>query len=57
MMSKVGLAARPGTAVEPICSTAEILVPNRASNASRSASKPLGQAGSGGTISMWLRGL
>ena len=42
----IGLAARPGTAVEPMCSIRSAVSPSAARTVSASAAKRAGQVGS-----------
>ena len=52
----IGLAAKPGTEVDPTCSRASTRSPSAARILVSSAANRSGQAGSGGTISMSLAG-
>ena len=55
-MSITGFAGRPGTAVEPMCSTASAFVPSAPRIRSASDENWSGQVGSGSTTSMPARG-
>ena len=55
-MSITGLAASPGTDVDPTCSTASARGPSAVRMRSASTSKRSGQEGSGSTTSIPVRG-